>query len=471
MDIVTVLEATQLLEVLKSAGTEIEDATSTHLGCSYQVLYKNAVKQGNAVVARNHEAFHIMRFPNKKSWLLTSEERNKPMGLLMTTHPELGDMGDVNVEEIAKFCASQSKFGVGGETVLDLSVRRSHEHVFSQDEIEHVNPLITGAADLVAAKLLQVSAEEKKPYHLEMDKMVVYQVGDHFDEHRDTVRSVNHVGTAVVTLDTDFEGGKLNFPDENIPYNYSIPAAVAFFTDVRHCVEPVTKGTRVSITFRIVLDEDDYDVKLLLTDVIDDDYFEGDEKEDGEYGNDNVVDLVCDRPTIEHLPGTANYWDDIDAPVRKRLCRATSKPFAESLFVKRLREKLDQGKVCVFGCSHNLPAAALTTVDPLKNLRGIDKAFANSILELGEFKIELVALRVDYVRQHDDCIGDRKVFLLSGSESDAQPMCYFRPYEQEAVFLKANGGAERTGNESAPAEYTYVSVGMSVSRIQEKISN
>lgn len=41
---------------------------------------------------------------------------------------------------------------------------------------------------------------------LEFYKMVIYRPGDHFKEHKDTIRDVNHFGTLVILPPSEYEG-------------------------------------------------------------------------------------------------------------------------------------------------------------------------------------------------------------------------------------------------------------------------
>jgi hypothetical protein len=140
-----------------------------------------------------------------------------------------------------------STFGRGTETVLDTAVRDSME--ISADNLDPKClrdiecELIYGVRNLCPNNRIQL-----KPY-----KLVVYEEGGHFQQHRDTVRGDGHIGTVVVILDSDYTGGELEITHGGRtevvtgPYNW-----VAMYGDCLHKINPVTSGYRMSLIYDII---------------------------------------------------------------------------------------------------------------------------------------------------------------------------------------------------------------------------
>jgi hypothetical protein len=151
-------------------------------------------------------------------------------------------------ELIAK--AVPSPFGQGSKTVYDSNVRDSLEIPASELNQETLTSL---AGRMNIADLAPSMALELRPY-----KLVIYQEGGHFDEHRDTVRGEGHIGTLVLTLNSEYTGGELEITHggrTNVvtgPYSW-----VAMYGDCLHKVNHVTSGTRVSLIYDIYAEPSD----------------------------------------------------------------------------------------------------------------------------------------------------------------------------------------------------------------------
>lgn len=84
-------------------------------------------------------------------------------------------------------------------------------------------------------------------------KVNLYEPGSFFDFHTDTKTSFDHWGTLILIPLTEYEGGGLNF--EHTSINLKPPAGslscVHFPLHVKHKVEPVESGRRVSVVFKV----------------------------------------------------------------------------------------------------------------------------------------------------------------------------------------------------------------------------
>ena len=93
----------------------------------------------------------------------------------------------------------------------------------------------------------------------ELHSMLVYAPGQFFVRHQDSEKADDMVGSLVVGLPSTFSGGALEVQHggETATYRGSKKALsfVAFYSDCRHQVKPVTSGYRVVLTYNLLLGE------------------------------------------------------------------------------------------------------------------------------------------------------------------------------------------------------------------------
>ena len=154
-----------------------------------------------------------------------------------------------NVDELLA-AATPSPFGMGHKTLIDTTVRNSFEipaALLSSSTLTS----IAGCFDFKG--LIHGLCLTLEPY-----KLVLYTLGGHFDEHRDTVRGKGHIGTLVCLLNSDFSGGELEIRCGDMRESITKKCTwVALFGDCPHNVHPVLSGTRVSMLFDIYAEEPD----------------------------------------------------------------------------------------------------------------------------------------------------------------------------------------------------------------------
>ncbi|KZT35184.1 hypothetical protein SISSUDRAFT_197163 [Sistotremastrum suecicum HHB10207 ss-3] len=148
-------------------------------------------------------------------------------------------------------------FGKGERTVVDRNVRDTWE--LSADKISFVNPKwntwMNSTLIPEITKRLGVSKIQK----CELYKLLVYEKGSHFLPHQDTEKSPGMFATLVIVLPTAFEGGQLHVSHggqskifdvaEDSTFSTSI---MAWYTDVRHEVKPITKGYRLALSYNLI---------------------------------------------------------------------------------------------------------------------------------------------------------------------------------------------------------------------------
>ncbi|MGH2843697.1 MAG: 2OG-Fe(II) oxygenase, partial [Solirubrobacteraceae bacterium] len=92
----------------------------------------------------------------------------------------------------------------------------------------------------------------------ELHAMLVYSTGQFFLAHQDSEKSDAMVGTLVVGLPSSFRGGALQVRHRGELSSYrgsgKSLSLVAFYSDCRHEVKPLTAGYRVVLTYNLLLD-------------------------------------------------------------------------------------------------------------------------------------------------------------------------------------------------------------------------
>jgi len=226
--------------------------------------------------------------------------------------PTKADAGTIRSPETSVILenAKPSSFGRGSETVYDPAYRKGLEIPACDVNFpknadfellkDHLSILVS---ENLFGKRAGWQPEDKsgnRRVSLDLYKLVVYEEGGHFDWHMDSTHGDDHHATALLFLGSEWEGGDLKlrhggcefsqndeirgettFPrerinllnnvigqkqrDEEYVQNLSeyeediymselIDAGVhliAFYTDVEHMVEPVTKGTRIVLQFDV----------------------------------------------------------------------------------------------------------------------------------------------------------------------------------------------------------------------------
>lgn len=139
------------------------------------------------------------------------------------------------------------------ETVIDLEVRKASEisadrFEISQDAVEQLE------RDWLQSGVLCPGSVRLVPY-----KINFYGKGGKFKAHRDTPEK-GLVGTALVSLTGDFEGGELTVETRQgveIWKKGYAGAACFFYPDAVHEVREVTRGVRATIAFKVFARNDE----------------------------------------------------------------------------------------------------------------------------------------------------------------------------------------------------------------------
>ena len=154
--------------------------------------------------------------------------------------------------------AERAPYGKGTETLVDASVRDCR-----QVDAERIRLGGEGWPDTLSSILDEVSAGLGCPtgrLEARLYKLLIYETGGFFAEHRDTEKSDGMVATLSITLPASGAGGELvvrHLEEEaRIDMNATEPselAFAAFYADCAHETRPIREGCRISLVFNLLV--------------------------------------------------------------------------------------------------------------------------------------------------------------------------------------------------------------------------
>jgi predicted 2-oxoglutarate/Fe(II)-dependent dioxygenase YbiX len=151
--------------------------------------------------------------------------------------------------------AEAAPYGRGEQTVVDREVRRTWQVNSAKVRFggRHWDKTLAG---LVADIALALGVDE--PVAADFYKLLVYDVGSFFVDHRDTEKAPGMFATMVLVLPSTHSGGELVIKhlDREVvldprPEEPSEIGFAAFYADCVHEVRPVTKGCRLALTYNL----------------------------------------------------------------------------------------------------------------------------------------------------------------------------------------------------------------------------
>jgi hypothetical protein len=153
--------------------------------------------------------------------------------------------------------ARPARYGLREQTLLDPKVRDTWEIAGRQLRIDERRWQRTLAPQLERiARDLGVPAGGK--LRAELHNLLVYGPGQFFAPHQDSEKADGMIGSLVVLLPSEAKGGALviEHHDEKVSYRGSPDRVVlvAFYSDCRHEVRPITAGYRAALTYNLFVD-------------------------------------------------------------------------------------------------------------------------------------------------------------------------------------------------------------------------
>lgn len=177
------------------------------------------------------------------------------------------DLKDLNGLELV-----DSGYGdlVRKETMYDKNVRNSKEidakYVYRKNikgNYIHISNILDHIKNTVS-KFTQ-SEVTIVPY-----KFINYGPGSFFKPHVDSLKDKNNIGTVIVSLSSDYEGGQFVIGHKNKEHEFTLKESevIFFYGSCPHEVKPVTKGNRFVLTFDVYATKNlDSISSLLNTDI------------------------------------------------------------------------------------------------------------------------------------------------------------------------------------------------------------
>ncbi len=152
--------------------------------------------------------------------------------------------------------ASRAPYGRGADTVVDTRVRRTWQIEAGRVYVggKHWPKTLAG---IVARAAEGLGVEG--PVAAELYKLLVYDKGSFFVDHRDTEKSPGMFATLVIALPSRSTGGELVVRHEGREAKLDLASAdpaevafAAFYADCVHEVLPVKSGCRATLVFNLV---------------------------------------------------------------------------------------------------------------------------------------------------------------------------------------------------------------------------
>jgi predicted 2-oxoglutarate/Fe(II)-dependent dioxygenase YbiX len=152
--------------------------------------------------------------------------------------------------------ATRAPYGRGEETVVDTSVRRTWQ--IDADRIHLGGRHWLQTLDAIVAKAA-AGLGVAGPVSAEFYKLLIYDTGSFFVEHRDTEKAAGMFATLVIVLPSDYLGGALllRHHDREVCLDLHAPdpaelAFAAFYADCVHEMRPVTQGYRLTLVYNLL---------------------------------------------------------------------------------------------------------------------------------------------------------------------------------------------------------------------------
>ena len=329
------------------------------------------------------------------------------------------------------------KFGHGGQTLLDLNVRKCHEIKLKtqkkmdeeekeeedDDNDKNTTKFLMIAprsgfceqveqtlSDLVLSqKMLSYSPEMRKLW-IEPSKICIYKPGDHFVKHTDTVRDLSHVGTLVILLDHSFTGGELLIGPPTTTENTASSSvmtphlfddknnAVFFFTDCPHQINPVLDGERVTLQCDVFLKSIHYQSLFGFP------IREGEERNEENEGDDDDVDEEedsDDEQEISSLFVSRSVFPTVET-FNTELMQKYSKKQKTMMPLKDIRKTIpkslfDKYTAIAIPLYHLYPRK----LEDLNCLKGLDAELYESYRDDNKYKMDLCQFTIHSIPQCD----------------------------------------------------------------------
>lgn len=154
--------------------------------------------------------------------------------------------------------AALAPFGRGAQTVIDTAVRHTWQidagalTFGGRNWQQSLNAIVARAAEGLGVL---------EPVTAQLYKLLIYDTGSFFVEHRDTEKAAGMFATLVLVLPSIYSGGELLIRHGEREVRIDLARAdpgeaafVAFYADCVHEVLPVTSGARLALVYNLIRD-------------------------------------------------------------------------------------------------------------------------------------------------------------------------------------------------------------------------
>lgn len=152
--------------------------------------------------------------------------------------------------------ASLAPFGRGEQTVIDTAVRKTWQ--IDAARLHFGGRHWQASLDTIVATAC-AGLGVSDPVTAQLYKLLIYDTGSFFVEHRDTEKSAGMFATLVIVLPSVYAGGELLIRHRGrevcLPLACADPsdaAFAAFYADCVHEVRPVTSGSRLTLVYNLI---------------------------------------------------------------------------------------------------------------------------------------------------------------------------------------------------------------------------
>lgn len=155
--------------------------------------------------------------------------------------------------------AELAPFGRGEQTLVDTAVRRTWQ--IHPDVLSFGGRNWQGSLDAVVARAAD-GLGVQEPVRAELYKLLVYDTGSFFVQHRDTEKAAGMFATLMLILPSLYTGGELLVRHKGREVRLDLANAdpgdaafAAFYADCVHEVLPVTSGARLALVYNLIRDQ------------------------------------------------------------------------------------------------------------------------------------------------------------------------------------------------------------------------
>ena len=354
--------------------------------------------------------------------------------------------------------STPSSFGKGEKTVTDEAYRRGREIPAADIQFGGYSPFVGHIGETVSAAMFVGRSAELKLY-----KLAVYTDGGHFDWHMDSTHSDEHHATVLLALNTSWEGGDLVLRRNGVETRAdmkptvaqdgsTVLQAVAFYTDVEHKVEPVSKGVRIVLQ---------YDVHVVGWS----------KAKNGSKGEDQSSGSMLE--SVESLYDQRQYYKGVGTLI--------GDPVSVKKIIVVIRNLLKSGVEEVAFAMQYLHRKS--SILP-QFLKGSDALLYQGLVKSFDVSLHPVVLQetTDYEGSYEDCCAYRfdhtvpktgadvesdagevsDEDLSDSMEQDHKSTVFYVPNTSAIKQISSNEYIEHTGNEAQPGEHKYFGGGMFV---------